>query len=195
MKKNNARLSDAEFAELEELLASVPEEHHPLEADAADGYLTALLLHPQEVSPEDWMPYILDSEGREPALAAVPRLEELLYRRYREIDSQLRGKSPIDPVILEDDGPSGDELEPFALGFLTAVRLFPGLEETGSQAVNGALLGIFRHLPPEARGDLSGPIAEICRDFPLKDERDALDDLAACVAEIAEVTRGFKIPA
>ena len=190
-------LSDDEFIELEELLAALPEERQPMEADEADGFLTGLLLSPAEVSPSVWMPYILDSEGSEPKgdPDTIYRLEDLLYRRYQEIDQQLAGRTPIDPLIfVEDDEPEGDELAPFALGVLAAVRLFPGLENTGSKSVDGALLGIFRHLPKSAQGDLAETIAALDNEEPLGDAKEALEDLAACVAEIAEVTRGFKIP-
>ena len=189
-------LTDDEFVELEELLASIPEEREPMEADEADGFLTGLLLAPKEVSPDAWMPCILDAEGKAPELKpeTLYRLEDLLYRRYQEIDRQLASKTPIDPIILVDEDSPEDELAPFALGFLASVRLFPGLEQTGNGDVDGALLGIFRHLPEEARGDLAETIAKLNRETPLADAREAFEDLTACVAEIAEVTRGFKIP-
>lgn len=186
-------LTDDEFVELEELLAAIPEEREPMEADEADGFLTGLLLAPKEVSPDDWMPFILDAEGKAPAEDAY-RLEELLYRRYQQIDGQLSSKTPIDPIILVEEDEETDELAPFALGFLASVRLFPGLEATGNKDVDGALLGVFRHLPPEARGDLAGAIAKINAESPFADNVEAFEDLTACVAEIAEVTRGFKIP-
>lgn len=189
-------LTDDEFVELEELLASIPEEREPMEADEADGFLTGLLLAPAEVPPDTWMPCILDAEGKEPEMAPeiLYRLEDLLYRRYQEIDRQLASKTPIDPIILIDEDSPEDELAPFALGFLASVRLFPGLEQTGNENVDGALLGVFRHLPEEARGDLAETIEKLNRETPLDDAREAFEDLTACVAEIAEVTRGFKIP-
>ena len=196
-KENPAPRSESEFVELEDLLSSIPEEHEALASDEADGFLTGLLLNPEEVPPERWMPYILDSRGEEvKELGKEPlfRLESLLFRRYREIDRALASRSPIDPVILidEDEDP-GSGLGPFASGFLLSMKLFPGLSAVRDKAVQGALLGILRHLPEEQRGDLGKTVAELDRDSPLKTPEEALDALAACAAEIAEVTRGFTI--
>ena len=60
-------------------------------------------------------------------------------------------------------------------------------------AVGGAVLGILRHLPPELQGDLAETIQGLDSDSPLSTPEESLDDLVACVAEIAEVTRGFTI--
>lgn len=51
------------------------------------------------------MPYIFDSQARQDAALADPdeqdRLEELIYRRYRSIDTTLARCRPIDPIIYE----------------------------------------------------------------------------------------------
>ena len=98
-------LNDDEFVELGELLAAMPEPFEPMEPDYMDGFLTALLCLPDEPSPGDWMPYIFDSQARQDAALADPdeqdRLEELIYRRYRSIDTTLARCRPIDPIIYE----------------------------------------------------------------------------------------------
>ena len=116
-------LNDDEFVELGELLAAMPEpfEPHefsaatrdpwePMEPDYMDGFLTALLCLPDEPSPGDWMPYIFDSQARQDAALADPdeqdRLEELIYRRYRSIDTTLARCRPIDPIIYEIGAPT-----------------------------------------------------------------------------------------
>ena len=191
-------LNDQEFVELEELLASIPETHRAVEADEADGFLVGMLLHPKEFSPDSWMPFILDAEGK-PVPEFNPddmyRLQSLLYRRYLELNSQLKARTPVDPIILEEateDNPSG-ELGAFASGFLTSMQLFPGLSAIDDNAVAGAVLGILRHLPPSAQGELSGVIAKANETSPLGSPEDAFEDMTACIAEIAEVTRGFSI--
>ena len=56
MKKNTVpALSDDEFVELEDLLAGLPEDCGAMSSDEADGYLTGLLLSPEEILPERWM--------------------------------------------------------------------------------------------------------------------------------------------
>ena len=98
-------LTDDEFVEIGELLASIPEPFEPMEPDRMDGFLTALLLLPEEPSPQAWMPWIFDAEGRPEAKLAderdQDRLEELVYRRYRSIDRTICQRKPLDPILYE----------------------------------------------------------------------------------------------
>ena len=198
-------LSDNEFVELGELLASVPEPFEPMEPDVMDGFLTALLCLPDEPSPSIWMPYIFDAEAREGAglsdAEEQDRLEELIYRRYRTIDKGLARCRKLDPIIyeIEDDrgypakGPAGvAAVVPFALGFAEVVDRWPGLKEHPSELVSSALLGILRHLPDDIAGDLADIKEELDQESPIVDLDQALEDIAESVAEIVSVTRGFK---
>lgn len=200
----NKPLSDDEFIELGELLASLPEKFEPMEADRMDGFLTALVLLPDSVPPSEWMPYIFDEE-RDPLATLADekdqeRLEDLIYRRYRSIENTLSRCEALDPIVYDvedDDGHilSGWEgivaLEPFAAGFLEAMNRWPGLRETGSELVDSALLGILRHLPEDLVGDMQEVKEELEFESPLENLTQATDDLAESVAEIASVTRGF----
>ena len=109
--------------------------------------------------------------------------------------SNLSTRNPIDPIILiDDDEPdAGDSLAPFAVGFLRSMELFPALGAVQNKAVGGAVLGVLRHLPAELQGDLAETIQGLDTDSPLSTPEESLDDLVVCVAEIAEVTRGFTI--
>ena len=60
-------------------------------------------------------------------------------------------------------------------------------------AVGGAVLGVLRHLPAELQGDLAETIQGLDTDSPLSTPEESLADLVACVAKIAEVTRGLTI--
>lgn len=169
-----------------------------MSSDEADGYLTGLLLSPEEILPERWMPWIVSAAGKEPQNVdedTLYRLESLLFTRYKEIDHRLSTRNPIDPIILiDDDEPdAGDSLAPFAVGFLRSMELFPALGAVQNKAVGGAVLGVLRHLPAELQGDLAETIQGLDTDSPLSTPEESLDDLVACVAEIAEVTRGFTI--
>jgi len=80
MKKNTVpALSDDEFVELEDLLAGLPEDCGAMSSDEADGYLTGLLLSPEEILPERWMPWIVSAEGKEPQNADEDSLYRLQY--------------------------------------------------------------------------------------------------------------------
>jgi len=54
-------LSDAEFAELDDLLAGVPEPLEPLDAVMLDGFLCGVLVQPEIVAVDDWMPFVFDA--------------------------------------------------------------------------------------------------------------------------------------
>lgn len=202
----NKPLSDEEFIELGELLASLPEKFEPMEADRMDGFLTALVLLPEPVPPSDWMPYIFDEEGN--PHATLPdendqvRLEDLIYRRYRSIENTLSRCEALDPIVydVEDDNGrilSGWEgiaaLEPFAAGFLEAMNRWPDLRETKSELVDSALLGVLRHLPEDLIGDMQEVKEELEFESPLENLKQATNDLAESIAEIASVTRGFTL--
>ena len=85
-------LKEEEFVELDELLAQLDEESMPMDASQADGFLTALCLLPKEVSPAVWMPMIFSAPSAKASKLdekRQTRLEELVYRRYREINQMV----------------------------------------------------------------------------------------------------------
>lgn len=206
MNRYDTPLNDDEFVEIGELLARIPEPYEPMEPDAMDGYLTALLLMPEEVGPDNWMPYVFDAEGRPEAKLPDEdeqfHLEELVYRRYRQLDYDLSRSKPLDPIIypIEDKGghpvrgyDSIPAITPFAIGFLEAFDRWPGLKEHPDELVASALVGIFRHLPEELLGDMAEIKEDLDLESPIENIDQAVDDVAVSVAEIAHITRGFKL--
>lgn len=202
--KYDKPLTDDELVEIGELLASIPEPWESMEPDRMDGFLTAIVLLPEPVSASAWMPFVFDEEGRPDAMlvneADQRRLEDLVYRRYRTIENDLSRCRAIDPIVYDVEDESGRPvggweaiaaLEPFAAGFLEAMNRWPGLRETGNELVDSALLGILRHLPEELLGDMQEVKEELEFESPLENLKQALEDLAESVAEIASVTRGF----
>ena len=174
-------LTDEEFVEIGELLASIPEPWESMEPDRMDGFLTAIVLLPEPVPPSAWMPFIFDEEGRPDAMlpdeAEQHRLEDLVYRRYRTIENDLSQCRALDPIVYDVEDEAGRPvggweaiaaLEPFAAGFLEAMNRWPGLRETGSELVDSALLGILRHLPDELVGDMQEVKEELEFESPLE---------------------------
>lgn len=197
-------LFDDEFVELDELLAQLDEENMAMDAAEADGFLTALHLLPQEVSPSEWMPMIFSASEEHQALLPQEdqdRLELLVYRRYREIGRLLSACKPLDPIVFDPEDENGNiltgedsivALEPFASGFLTTAQTWPGLLDTDNEALASALVGVWRHLPQDLMGDFEEIRLELLSESPLEDLDDAIADLATSVAEVAAITRGFK---
>ena len=56
-------LSDAEFAELDALLAAIPEPLEPLDAVMLDGFIAGVLVQPELIDAERWLPYVFDAGG------------------------------------------------------------------------------------------------------------------------------------
>ncbi len=107
-------LSDAEFQELDDLLAATPEPLSPMDAVMLDGYLCGVLVQPVLIAAEEWLPWVFDAEGR--ALpegsdqAGHERATALLLRRYSALNHALQGDGWFDPLILEEgDDEGGDE--------------------------------------------------------------------------------------
>ena len=201
-------LTDDEFVEIGELLASIPEPYEPMEPDRMDGFLTALLLLPEEPSPQTWMPWIFDAEGRPEAKLTderdQDRLEELVYRRYRSIDRTICQRQPLDPILYEIEDERGHAVrgwegiaavEPFAVGFWEAADRWPGLLDHEVPLVGSAVLGILRHLPNELAGDLLEVKQDLELESPLENLDQTVEDIAVSVAEIASVTRGISLDA
>jgi uncharacterized protein len=203
-------LASAEIAELDELLAAVPEDRDPLDVAMLDGFLTGILLQPDVVLPSAWLPRVLDAEGRDVTFAGdrstMERLVGLVMRRYNELAAHIAAREPFDPIVfeLEDEerqALAGKDaivaLEPWVAGFMNALGTFPGLlDRLDSSAAGGdALTGILRHLPVDPE-DTSEEALQFARDkaameeeVPLADLDHAIDELVACVMDIADVTR------
>lgn len=98
-------LSDAEFDELDELLAITPEPLEPLDASMLDGYLAGVLVQPRLIPIEEWLPPIFDYEGRalpddiDPAWLA--RIRSLVERRFASLNQSMLEQGWFYPVVLD----------------------------------------------------------------------------------------------
>lgn len=204
--KESVNLTAGELLEMDELLAMVKEEFNSMDATEADGFMTAIELLPVSPSGVEWVEEIL-APGIGTGTTGDPgkdkRLKELLTRRRKEIGAMLKNSEPFDPIYFDVEDESGKALkgkeaivalEPFAMGFLEAAQKWPGLLESESDQIASALLGIFRHLPEEALGDLAETKAELDKNSPLENLPEALSDLASCVALIGHFTKGYDLP-
>ena len=199
-------LTDEELLEMDELLASVDEKFESMDAAEADGFMTALELMSIEPEEQEWIEEILApgaKGGTTGELAKDRRLRKLIERRKKEISKTLKESEPLDPIYFDVEDEEGNvlegkkaiaALEPFALGFLEAAQKWPGLLESDSDQIASALHGILRHLPKYALGDFAPIKEELDKNVPLEDLPAALSDLACCIASIAQVTKGYKLP-
>ena len=108
--KSNA-VTDDEFVEADELLASIPVEAEAMDLAEADGFMTAVQLLPKTPETKDWLPHILSTIGAKDAgtgsAASDKRLRALLLKRFHQIGDQLTQAVPLDPVYFEAEDEYG----------------------------------------------------------------------------------------
>ena len=157
-------LSEAEFRELDDLLAAVPEPLEPLDVVMLDGFLCGVLVQPRLVDATEWMPFVFDAGGHrwgeaEPS-AEQSRARELILRRHSALNRSIAEFGGFDPYVLEPMPAEGEQLgvvdpvrealSPWISGFDQALQLLPGLSELGDSEVDSVLSELLRFLPEEA---------------------------------------------
>ncbi len=206
-------LSDREIDELDEALAAVAAPDESLDVVMLDGFLVGVLLQPDPVPLDRWLPYVFDSQGRAEAIPADPaqraRIVSLLERHHNYLAACINAREGFDPIVFppEDDdgnavtGAAGIEaLAPWAAGFMSALNAFPQLLDTYGETPELAesLVGVMRHLPadPDEPADEARRFAEdkrrIERDMPLQDLDEAIEHLIECVLDAADISRPRK---
>jgi uncharacterized protein len=185
-------LSEVEFAELDEILAAIPEPRAPLDGVMLDGFLWGVIVQPVLLEPDAWLPYVFDAGGHrwgeaEPA-AEQQRARVLVLRRHAALNRAIAEFGSFDPFILEaaDDAPDpiGDAVLPWVAGFEQAVHLLPALADLEDAQVATTLARLFRFLPE----DEHGTAALVARELPLASLDDAIAEVVTAVAELYELT-------
>jgi len=154
-------LSDAEFQELDDLLADTPEPLFPMDVVMLDGYLCGVLVQPRLIAAEEWLPWVFDTDGR-----ALPegadrtgheRARALTLRRHSALNRALLGDGWFDPLILEEGDAEGADQDPDGEdGAQVAAATEPG----GAEPLAG-LNPISRPLLPWVAG-----FQNACANFP-----------------------------
>ncbi len=203
-------LSDAECIELDRLLAETPAPFEPMDIVMLDGYLCGLLAQPVPIEPAAWLRHVFDVNDRrlpdELLGSWHERAVALVLRRHQALNQALFEDGAFDPLIpdLDGDETAADGAEPlpgvaavsrplvgWVAGFHFAAGLFPALEELDDDEVGFALARIYRHLPAED-DEQREMHASLDAELPLASVDDAIDDLVAAVAEIADFTRDLR---
>jgi uncharacterized protein len=202
-------LTDAEFAELDDLLHATPGPLEPCDVVMLDGYLCGVLVQPVLLQPDAWLPNVFDFEGRplpgdaDPAWLA--RTQALVLRRHAALNRAMAEDGWFDPFILEPDeeapqpedealaalSPVSQALLPWVAGFQHATICFPDLAELPDDAVMTALARLFRHLPPETDEERE-LVAVMDREQPLSTLDAAIEDLVVSVADLSDLTHDLR---
>jgi uncharacterized protein len=197
-------LTDAEFAELDDLLAAIPEPLEPLDAVMLDGFIAGVLVQPELIDAERWLPHVFDAGGHrwgesEPGPEQL-RARELIGRRHAAMNRSLAEFGSFDPLILEPDetaeaetadGPALDPITravlPWVAGFEFAASIFPGLYALDDDAVATALTRLYRFLPAEGAEE-EATAALLAKERPIASLDAAIEELIVCVADLYDLT-------
>ena len=201
-----ADLTDAEFEELDGLLAQTPEPFEPLDAVMLDGYLCGVIVQPVLLESEAWLPHVFDFDGQPLPDDADPawreRVTALILRRHAALNRAIAEDGWFDPLILELDDfnpPRSDEpaaslnpvsqaLFPWVAGFQHALESFPDLLELPDPAIDVALARLYRHLPAQSDEERE-VVATLDKEHPLATLDEAIEDLIVIVADLEDLTR------
>ena len=204
-------LTDAEFAELDDLLTATPEPLEPCDAVMLDGFLCGVLVQPVLLDAATWMPHVFDFEGQplpdDIDAKWFERTQALILRRHAALNRAMVEDGWFNPLILEFDdehphqppadggpdllaglSPVSQALMPWVAGFQHASLCFPDLAEMPDEAVMSALARLFRHLPAETDEELE-VVATLDREHPLATLDDAIEELVVTVADLSDLTR------
>ena len=100
-------LTDAEFAELDDLLLETPEPLEPLDVVMLDGYLCGVIVQPVLLEPATWLAHVFDFDGRplpdEVNQEWLARTTALITRRHAALNRAIVEDGWFDPLVLEFD--------------------------------------------------------------------------------------------
>jgi uncharacterized protein len=183
--------SEAELERLQALLDALPAPLEPLDVSMLDGYLCGVLLQPEAVPLNAWLPPLLDSEGRPTPARIDDELLALLRRRHKELNVAIAGRQWFDPWIFEldeVDNPSETVL-PWVAGFAHALDAHPALMRGPEEPLLEPLAAIYLHLDPDDLEDADALLEEIESLEPPADLEEAVEGLVSAVLMLADVSR------
>ncbi len=188
----DAAVDNADIESLQLMLDSVPAPLEPLDVSSLDGFLCGVLLQPNDVAPQQWLPYVSDIEGRAlPGSFDSQRMHGMVLRRLAELKRAIDARDWFDPWVFELDGAAApaQSILPWAAGFATAMEHFPDLMQTDESELLEPLSLLYMHFAAADLEDADALGAMIDTLEPPTDLADAVQDLVRSVMLIADVTR------
>ena len=187
-------LTEADLEHLQALLDALPAPLEPLDVSMLDGYLCGVLLQPEAVPLAQWLPPILDSEGRPTPARIDDELIGLLRRRHKELNVAISGRQWFDPWIfeLDDVDDPSETVLPWVAGFAHALDAHPALMSLPEEPMLEPLAAIYLHLDPDDLEDADALLEEIESLEPPADLDEAVEGLVSAVLMLADVSRPLK---
>jgi uncharacterized protein len=151
-----------------------------------------VLLQPQPVAAERWLPLITDVDGRPPpARFDIATMRSLVLRRHAELDRAIAHRQWFDPWVyqLDDEATLTETVLPWVAGFATAVDAFTTLMDRHEDELLEPLATLYRHLDPDDLEDADELLAEIETLALPETLAEAVEDLVRSVLLMADVSR------
>jgi uncharacterized protein len=184
-----------ELQQLQDLLDQVPGPLTPLDVSALDGFLCGVLLQPNDIQSQEWLPCVTDVDARAlPAGFDAVALHAPVLRRHEQLRRAIASRQWFDPWVFElDEQASASEcVLPWVAGFALAMERFPGLLSSSDPQVLEPLALIYLHFDAEDLEDADALRAMIDTLEPPADLAEAVQDLVRSVMLLADVTRPVK---
>ena len=148
---STAELTSQEYEELEDFLLRESELKHPMNLDALDGFLTALIIGPDTIARDEWLPRVWGSAGSEEAPAfhsgkQEERIVGLITRMMNALAHQFE-ENPADYAPLpnlttfDNDEAQRNAARFWCLGFIEGMNARPASwhpllrDEKGSKTI------------------------------------------------------------
>jgi len=184
-------LDEQDIRYLQDLLDRVPDPLQPLDVSAVDGFLCGLLLQPNDIHLERWLPCVTDLEARAlPAAFDASRLQALVLRRHRQLQRAIAARQWFDPWIFELDAAASvsECVLPWVAGFAAAMDRFPGLMRLDDPQLLEPLALIYLHFDAQDLEDADALQQVIDTLEPPADLGEAVQDLVRSIMLLADVT-------
>jgi uncharacterized protein len=207
-------LTEADLERLQALLDALPAPLEPLDVSMLDGYLCGVLLQPEAVPMERWLPPLIDTNheppppqggaaglGSGPAAGGRPmparindELIALLRRRHKELNLAIVGRQWFDPWVfeLDEDASPSETVLPWVAGFAHALDAHPALMKLPEEPLLEPLAAIYLHLDPDDLEDADTLLEQIEALEPPADLEQAVEGLVSAVLMLADVSRPLK---
>jgi len=178
---------------LQSLLLGVPPPLTPLDVSAVDGFICAVLLQPNTVAPEKWLPHVADVEGRPlPAGFDAGALHARVLQRAADVRTALASRQWFDPWIFElddADATPSESVLPWLAGFVMALELFPALLRVDDDRLLEPLALLYLHFDAADLEDADALLALIETLEPPADLAEAVQDVVRSLMLIADVVQ------
>ena len=187
-------LNEADLERLQALLDALPAPLEPLDVSMVDGYLCGVLLQPEPVPLAQWLPPLLDTEGRPTPTRVNDDLLALLRRRHKELNVAIAGRQWFDPWVfeLDDADDPSDTVLPWVAGFAHALEVHPALMRLPEEPLLEPLAALYLHLDPDDLEDADALLEEIDSLEPPADLEAAVEGIVSAVLMMADVSRPLR---